>query len=389
MKMADTDQGNSDFDELMSPWRQAIPQAVSQFKEAFDKGEKIVGAYCVYFPQEIAMALGAIPVALCNTKPVYMAAGERHLPRNLCPLIKSSYGFALEDQCPFFHFSNVVVGETTCDGKKKMFEYLGRLKPVHVMHLPHDPTLENATSLWRSELERVIAFLETELGREYSEGGLKEAIKLRNGQRRMMRRLYEASKLKPPKISGHDLMKLTEISLYTRNAASLRDTLEGLATALDRREDSPFEQGRPRILLTGVPIGTASDKMVEIIEELGSPVVAQEMCSGQKTFLDDVSEDGDPIDALVEWSLKLPCACQSPNPGRLERIGEMVRDYSADGIVDFTWTACHTYACESQAIREFSERLEIPYINIESDYGDADREQLTVRAQAFLDMCSG
>ncbi|MBR5186173.1 MAG: 2-hydroxyacyl-CoA dehydratase [Akkermansia sp.] len=46
-------------------------------------------------------------------------AAEANLPRNLCPLIKASYGFAFTDTCPYFYFSDLIVGETTCDGKKK------------------------------------------------------------------------------------------------------------------------------------------------------------------------------------------------------------------------------------------------------------------------------
>jgi benzoyl-CoA reductase/2-hydroxyglutaryl-CoA dehydratase subunit BcrC/BadD/HgdB len=84
----------------------------------------------------VIRAAGAIPVTLCSTSEKPIAAGEEHLPRNLCPLIKASYGFALTDTCPYFHFCDIVVGETTCDGKKKMYELLDRLRPTHVMQLP-------------------------------------------------------------------------------------------------------------------------------------------------------------------------------------------------------------------------------------------------------------
>ena len=38
--------------------------------------------------------------------------------------------FAKTQKCPFFYFSDLIIGETTCDGKKKMYEYLGQFKPV-------------------------------------------------------------------------------------------------------------------------------------------------------------------------------------------------------------------------------------------------------------------
>ena len=79
------------------------------------------------------MAMGAATVSLCSTSDETIPAAEKDLPRNLCPLIKSSYGFAKTDKCPFFYFSDVVVGEMTCDGKKKMYEYMDD-NPAFEMH---------------------------------------------------------------------------------------------------------------------------------------------------------------------------------------------------------------------------------------------------------------
>ena len=102
-----------------------------------EQGIKIAGFYCIFVPTEIIRAAGAVPVALCGKKQEPISKAEEILPANLCPLIKSSYGYALTDTCPFFAASDFIIGETTCDGKKKMFELLGNLKPLHLMHLPY------------------------------------------------------------------------------------------------------------------------------------------------------------------------------------------------------------------------------------------------------------
>jgi len=86
----------------------------------------VIGFYCLYSPMEIAVAAGAIPLPLCGTRNDPIAAAENILRRNLCPLIKSSFGFAVTDTCPFFRFSDIIIGDTTCDGKKKIFELLSR-----------------------------------------------------------------------------------------------------------------------------------------------------------------------------------------------------------------------------------------------------------------------
>lgn len=89
-------------------------------------------------------AAGAASVALCGTSDEVIPEGEKVLPANLCPLIKSTYVFAYSQKCPFTYFSDMIIGETTCDGKKKMYELLGELKRTHILHLPqgHDRAYE-------------------------------------------------------------------------------------------------------------------------------------------------------------------------------------------------------------------------------------------------------
>ena len=110
-----------DLPEVFEEFAEQRKNSFLAVKELKDKGVPIVGSYCTYFPQELAMAMGAASVSLCSTSDETIAEAEKELPKNLCPLIKSSYGFARTDKCPFFYFSDVVVGETTCDGKKKMY----------------------------------------------------------------------------------------------------------------------------------------------------------------------------------------------------------------------------------------------------------------------------
>lgn len=100
--------------------------------------KKIVGTFCTYTPKELIYAAGAYPVSLCSTSEGPIPTGEKHLPKNLCLLIKASYGHALRDSCPYIYFSDFIVGETTCDGKKKMYELLGEIKDTYVMQLPHN-----------------------------------------------------------------------------------------------------------------------------------------------------------------------------------------------------------------------------------------------------------
>ena len=81
-------------------------------KKVKDNGGRVVGIYCSFVPVELIYAAKAVPVSLCATNEKPISAAERDLPRNLCPLIKASYGYALTDTCPFFYFSDFIRAET-------------------------------------------------------------------------------------------------------------------------------------------------------------------------------------------------------------------------------------------------------------------------------------
>ena len=121
------------------------------------------------------MAAGAIPVGLCSFSDETIPEAEQDLPRNLCPLVKSSYGFAKTQKCPFFYFSDLIVGETTCDGKKKMYEMLGEIKDTYIMELPNRQS-PMGRKLWREEVVALKNKLEEKFGVEITEEKLREQV---------------------------------------------------------------------------------------------------------------------------------------------------------------------------------------------------------------------
>lgn len=362
-------------------------------KEAKEKGQKVVGTYCVFSPHEIAMAADAIPVTLCGTKEEPIAAAEEKLPRNLCPLIKSSYGYAVTDTCPYFYFSDVLLAETTCDGKKKMYELMGEIKPMHIMNLPQQSEGEENLQYWENEMLKFKGFLEASFETEITEEKLKEAIKLGNRERKVMKDLHELNRVKPAPLSGKDMMMAQWLKGFNIDKEAgikiIEELIEETKHMIDRGE-SPFTKETPRILLTGVPIGSGSEKVLDILEESGASVVALENCTGYKGLDRMIDENKAPITAIAEKYLSTPCSCMTPNNGRIDLLKRLARDYQVDGVVDLTWQACHTYNIESYNVGKFvKEELNLPFTQIETDYSDSDRGQLKVRIEAFLEQIQG
>lgn len=186
------------LEEFMQGFASAREENLIRIKEAKDQGGKVVGIYCTFCPQEMILAAGAIPVGLCGMSETPIAAAEETLPRNLCPLIKSSYGFAVTETCPFFYFSDLIIGETTCDGKKKMFELMKEIKPVHVMQLPHLHNNKASLELWVNEVRRLKDRLEEELQVIISDQDIWEAIEVINQEKRALKAMFDLNRADPP-----------------------------------------------------------------------------------------------------------------------------------------------------------------------------------------------
>ncbi len=109
-------------------------------KELIDEkaaGRKVIGSFCVFVPEEIVRAADATLVGLCTGADVAVEEVEKLLPRNTCALIKSAFGFKLGKVCPYIESTDMIVGENTCDGKKKSYEILNDLvSNLYVMDLP-------------------------------------------------------------------------------------------------------------------------------------------------------------------------------------------------------------------------------------------------------------
>lgn len=349
----------------------------------------VIGFYCLYSPTEIAVAANAIPLPLCGTRNDPIAAAEEILPRNLCSLIKSSFGFTVTKTCPFFRFSDIIIGDTTCDGKKKMFELLSRYKTTHVLQLPQNQVAAMALPFWRAELLRFRKIIEDQTGVEITDQRLRAAIRVMNRERAARKALMDVNKARPAPLSGSQLLELLfKLGFLADKEKRIVLTEEVAAEAKNGAFRSEHQRkGRcKRILLTGVPVGLGSDKVVKIAEQSGADVVAFENCSGYKQVF-FVNEDEDPMEALAKQYLATPCSVMSPNPGRFDLLKEMIQAFSVDGVIDLTWQACHTYNVEAYRVNEFiQETFGFPTLHLETDYAESDTEQLRVRIEAYLEM---
>ncbi len=367
---------------------------IEELMEEKKKGNKVIGTFCVYVPEELILSVGGTCIGLCAGADIGIDEAEKVLPRNTCALIKSFMGFKLAGLCPYIQASDLVVGETTCDGKKKAYEILNDYKETYVMEIPHMKT-ERDRTLWKGEVLQFKEKLEEITGRKVTEENLRKGIDIVNGKRKALQRLSGLRRSNPSPISGLDAILVNQISFYddpirfTNNINILCDELEGRV----KEGVGVANLDAPRILIAGSPMVAPNWKVPHIVETSGAIVVAEESCVGERNTRDLVEETGqtldEMIDAIVDRYMKIDCACFTPNTERIEHILNLAQDFEVNGVIHYSIQFCTPYSMEAYKVEKALQQKGIPFLKIETDYGMEDMGQLKTRIEAFLEIVRG
>ncbi len=362
-----------------------------QIADERKNGKKVVGTFCLFVPDEIIFSAGADRVILCSGKNETIPIAEQYLPRNICPLVKSSFGSLVNDgssgvkSCSHFSMVDMIIAENTCDSKKKMYELLENYIPTYVIDLPQKPDSPEALKYFLSELEKFKSAMEELTGNRVTKDRLREEIRSSNETRKLLHSLYELRKKDPAPVSGTEILKLLQRQ-YFLSPEEFKDHIRNLIKEVE--ESEPDEERRPRILISGCPMSGGNSKVPEIIENRGGIIVAEESCTGTRSFWDPVDEDKEPMPGLAERYIKIPCSCMSPNDRRVDNILELAKEFNIDGVVYYTLQFCHGYNIEKHKVQQALKKAGIPMLFIETDYSRSDVEQIKLRVDAFMEMLS-
>ncbi|MCU7935324.1 MAG: 2-hydroxyacyl-CoA dehydratase family protein [Candidatus Thiodiazotropha sp. (ex Dulcina madagascariensis)] len=360
------------------------------------KGEKIIGTYCLFVPEELIYAAGARPVRLCSGAYESVEIGEDYLPEVACPMVKSELGFAALPVLSFFHQCELVVMPASCDWKVKMAEILKRFAPVHLMDMPRVKEEESSRIFWFEEVKRFKQQVEKTTGVRITRRRLKLAICMIQRAQAAFHRFHRLRKAEPPVISGRDALEVMNAYFYdhaedwTEAVTRLNDELE---TRI-RDQQQVAKRGAARIMLTGSPMVFPNWKVPSIIEELDGVLVADEFCTSNRYLNDMVAVDegtvSDMVQAVAERYL-LPSTCPifSNTIDRQDRLLQLIDDYRVEGVIYHILKGCHPYDVETKIIEQLMERRGIPMLKIETDYSPQDVEQLRTRIEAFQETLKG
>jgi benzoyl-CoA reductase/2-hydroxyglutaryl-CoA dehydratase subunit BcrC/BadD/HgdB len=368
---------------------------IKELMDAKAEGRKVIGTYCVFVPEELVLAVDAVCVGLCAGAELGFEAAEKYLPRNTCSLIKSSFGFKLAKVCPYIEATDLIVGENTCDGKKKAYESFGDIVGnLYVMDLPQMKSPEGR-ALLKAEYKKFALKLEQISGKKITVESLKKGIEIANNKRKAIKRLASLRGANPVPISGLDALLANQVFFYddpirfTNSVNAICDELE----VRIKEGIGVFPKNAARILVSGCPMALPNWKIPYIIETSNAVIVGEEMCTGERGTQNLVNTTGNNIeelfDQIVDRYFKIDCAVFTPNESRLEHIKKMVKEYKADGVLHYGLQFCQPYQMESKVVERELEKAGIPTLLIETDYSQEDAGQIKTRVDAFIERIKG
>jgi len=364
---------------------------VQELLDGKKAGHPVVGSFCVFVPEEIVRAADATLVGLCTGADFATEEVEKLLPRNTCTLIKSAFGFKLGKVCPYIESADLIVGENTCDGKKKSYEVLSGLVPnLYVMDLPQTKSSPGRMVL-RAEYDRFKAEMEKLTGVTIDTPRLKKGIEIVNNKRKAVHRLAQLRKANPTPISGLDALLINQVFFYD-DPIRFTDSVNKLCDELEDRiakGKGVAGRGAARVLFSGCPMAVPNWKLPWIVETSGAMVVGEESCVGERGTRNLVDSSADTteglMDAIVDRYFQIDCAIFTPNPDRLDHVRTMFKDYNAAGVIHYSLQFCQPYQIESLPMEKALESDGIPTLRIETDYSMEDVEQIRTRVEAFIE----
>lgn len=387
MSQKNRPEGMKYFDFVMS---EVHGLRIKEILDAKAAGSKVIGSYCVFVPEELVLAVDGVSVGLCAGAEFAFDLAEKYLPRNTCSLIKSMFGFKLGKVCPYLEASDVVVGENTCDGKKKAYESLAGLHNLYVMDMPQMKS-ESGKALLKEEYKKFAAYLENLTGKKITFEKLQNAVKIVNNKRKALKRLAALRAANPAPISGLDALLVNQVSFYD-DPLRFTESVNKLCDELEIRIKNGagvFEKGRTRLIVSGCPMAVPNWKLPFIIENSGAVIIGEESCVGERSsrwICDETAVNVDSlIDNITERYFKIDCAVFTPNPSRNEQIEKMAHEYKAQGVIHYTLQFCQPYQMESNMVESRLEGLKIPVLKIDTDYTQEDSGQIKTRVEAFIE----
>jgi len=358
------------------------------------EGNKVLGHYCTYIPEELLFAAKLLPYRIRSTGHEDTDLGDTYMVRFTCSFVRATLDMALRGM---YDFLDGLVICNSCDHSRRMFELFDmkvfnredfkKEVPRFYLAMPHILT-EEGFNWYYEEIKE----LKNELDQTYSgssnqisDESLINSIKIYNKNRDMLKKIHELRIQNVPKLNGTEALQISmSNSSIPKNLANkeLKRIYEFL------KESEGIKTESKRIMLVGSELDNLF--FTKIIENSGAIIVSDFLCFGTRYFTDnvDLENSKNPLKSLSKrLYYRLSCPrMMDDHDRRLNFIKEEIRKAKIDGIILQRINNCDLHGCDNMLFVHELKELNIPVINIDREHFQSDTTRLQTRIEAFVEM---
>ncbi len=347
-------------------------------------GNRIVGYFCTYVPEEILYAANTLPVRILGSHEPPTVT-EPYIFAMYCHVCRDSLAQGLKGR--FDYLDGIVEGQS-CLHLRQAFNAWRLHIPVdyaYYIYVPHGVQTPRAIPYLKQELAKFKKSLEDWTGKPVTNGDLDRGINTMNKNRELMLKVSEYRKSSPPKISGLEAMEMVLASQMSDKEEHSK-LLEQLLQELPNRK--PRRNADIRLMI----VGSEDDDRIFMknVENLGATFVLDEHCTGTRYFWDNVSPQEDRLAAIAtRYVNRVPCPSKDwPELTRIKHIVDRAKEFNVQGALVMQNKFCDPHGIEIPPLREALNSIGVPTYPLEFDV-TVPWGQFRTRVEAFLETLTG
>ncbi len=350
-------------------------------------GNKIVGYFCTYIPEEIFYAADILPVRILGSHEPQDVT-EPHIFGMFCPFCRDVLAQGLKGK--YNYLDGITLAQSCLHLRQAFTSWDLHKNPgwSYFLPMPNHVQSKRAVPFLIEEYKLLIKKVEELAGKKITDDDLRRGIDIMNNVRRVMKEIYEFRKEDSPPITGTEAMYMACAQFFT-DAREFLPVAEEVKKELETRK-LDRDPGK-RIML----VGSENDDieyiaMIETLgerESVGCTVVIEEHCTTTRYFWDEVDTSiDDPLTAIAErYVSRTPCPSKDwPQRTRLQRILQLAKDFKVDGAIVIQQKFCDPHETDIPFVRKFLEDNGIPTYFLEFDVTVA-AGPFAIRTEAFLE----
>ena len=355
-------------------------KAMDDYKKETGKGA--VGIMPVYCPEEIVHAAGYLPIGMWGAQKKQISKARTYLPPFACSIMQSVMELQLEG---VYDDLEAVIFSVPCDTLKCMSQKWNRPVPAIVFTHPQNRKIakDAANVFAREEFNIVKVKLEDILDVHISNKAIKNSIAVYNENRAVCREFSDVAAEYAAVVTPsdrHAVIKARWFMEKSRHTALVKELIAAL-----KAEPAPEFKGK-KIIVTGIQVEPYD--VLDIFQENGFAIVADDLAQETRNFRQDVPDDDDALMALARaWNEFDGCSLATDaNKPKGQMIIDAVKKYGADAVVVCMMKFCDPEEFDYPILLQEFEAAGVKNLYIEIDQESTAFEQVKTRIQTFAEI---